>query len=142
MIWEGLLLLYSQRTRLVGFSTLLKFLLTDFWILCVWVVKVFFQTLAKIELTLWWSVTMKAMAIMMTAATVMKAITTMNICYSGHDSYLLEWERDISKVLINYDFFLRIWKKIWTTWRIFKSSWSKTSPMYDQLLVKTFLGWH
>ena len=97
---------------------------------------------SKIELTLWWSVMMKAMAKMMTAATVMKAITTMNNCYTGHDSYLLEWEGYISKVLINYDFFFRIWKKIWTTWRIFKASWSKTSPMYDQSLVKTFLGWH
>lgn len=45
------------------------------------------------------------MAIMMTAATVMKAITTMNNCYTGHDSYLLEWEGYISKVLINYEFF-------------------------------------
>ena len=29
----------------------------------------------------------------------------MNNCYTGHDSYLLEWERYISKVLINYEFF-------------------------------------
>ena len=68
-------------------------------------------------------------------STVMKAITTMNNCYTGHDSYLLEWE---GYILINYDLFFRIWKKIWTTWRIFKASWSKTSPMYDQSLVKTF----
>lgn len=140
MIWEGLLLLYRQRIRLVGFSTLLKFLLTDFRILCVKVVKVFFQAPVKIELTLWWSVTMKAMAIMMTAATVMKAITTMNNCYTGHDSYLLEWEGYISKVLINYEFFFQDLKENLDNLKDIQSQLEQNIPHVWSIISENIFG--
>lgn len=45
------------------------------------------------------------MVIMMIVVIVMKVIIIMNNCYIGYDSYLLEWEGYIFKVLINYEFF-------------------------------------
>ena len=95
---------------------------------------------SKIELTLWWSVMMKAMAIMMTAATVMKAITTMNNCYTGHDSYLLEWEGYISKVLINYEFFFQDLKENLDNLKDIQSQLEQNIPHVRSIISENIFG--
>ena len=79
---------------------------------------------------------------MMTAATVMKAITTMNNCYTGHDSYLLEWEGYISKVLINYEFFFQDLKENLDNLKDIQSQLEQNIPHVRSIISENILGWH
>ena len=75
-------------------------------------------------------------------STVMKAITTMNNCYTGHDSYLLEWERYISKVLINYEFFFQDLKENLDNLKDIQSQLEQNIPHVRSIISENILGWH